>query len=103
MPGLVNPNHGTGSGLTPSVSAEHARLLKDVVRSNYRLDADAPVVVQQLTCREPGCPPVETVVAVLGPPRRTWKFPKPVSDVLPSELHAAIIEHPEGMTHASHE
>ncbi|WP_019063689.1 hypothetical protein [Streptomyces prunicolor] len=29
------------------------------------LDEDTAVMVRQLACTEPGCPPVETVVAVL--------------------------------------
>jgi hypothetical protein len=29
-------------------------------------DREAVVMVQELRCEEPGCPPVETVIAVLG-------------------------------------
>jgi hypothetical protein len=99
MRGLVNPGGATGS----APDAGHIGRLKEVVRTAHRLDADAPVLVQQLACAEPGCPPVETVVAALGPPRRTWKFPKPTADVSPSELRAAIVNHPEGCTHVDHD
>jgi hypothetical protein len=102
MAGLINPGNA-GSTPTSPVSAEHVSRLKDLVRSVHQLDADAPVLVQQLACREPGCDPLETVVAALGPPRRTWKFPKPTVDVSPTELRAAIVANPEGITHANHE
>ncbi len=98
---LVNP--GGAAGSAPTVATEHVCLLKDVVRAEQRLDAVAPVLVQQLACAEPGCPPVETVVAALGPPRRSWKFPKPAVDVSPDDLRAAIANHPEGITHADHD
>jgi len=101
MPGLVNPGGATGS--TPTAPAEHISTLKDVVREMNQLDGGTPVLVQQLACAEPGCPPVETVVAALGPPRRTWKFPKPTADVSPQELRTAMIHHPEGSTHADHD
>lgn len=100
MRGLVNPGGGTGS--MPAVPAQHVNVLKDAVRDALSLDVDDPVLVQQLACAEPDCPPVETVVASLGPPRRTWKFPKPTVDVSPAELRGAIDHHPEGIHHADH-
>lgn len=42
------------------------------------------MTVAELRCAEPGCPPVETVVAVLGAPGgspRQWKIHKPMSEV----------------------
>jgi hypothetical protein len=101
MRGFVNPGGATAS--TPKATADHVSRLKDVVRTAHKLDTHAPVLVQQLACAEPGCPPVETVVTALGPPRRTWKFPKPTVDVSPSELRAAIVDHPEGITHVDHD
>lgn len=61
MRGLVNPCSTAGSA--PKAGADHINRLKDVVRKAAGLDADAPVLVQQLACVESGCPPVETVVA----------------------------------------
>ena len=101
MRGLVNPGGATEPA--PKVSTEHVGLLKDVVRAAQQLDPDAPVLVQQLACAEPDCPPVETVVAVLGPPRRTWKFAKPAGDLSAAQLRATIADHPEGITHADHD
>ncbi|WP_198290963.1 hypothetical protein [Mycobacterium sp. 155] len=95
MRGLINL--GGAAAFPPS--SEHITRLKDVVRAVAQLEAAAPVLVQQLACAEPGCPPVETVVAVLGPPRRTWKFPKPTIDISAAELRAELLNHPHGDDH----
>ncbi|MEE6167707.1 MULTISPECIES: hypothetical protein [unclassified Mycolicibacterium] len=42
---------------------------------------------------------METVIAILGPPRRTWKFPKPTIDVAAAELRAALVAYPDGDQH----
>ncbi|WP_223281090.1 hypothetical protein [Streptomyces antnestii] len=57
------------------------------------LDDDSAVVVRQLTCTEPGCPPVETVVAVLpmdGDARR-WTLHRPADQITEDDLRAALI------------
>ena len=98
MRGLVNPGGSSESSPTRA-SQQHVAGLKDVVRSALALDAQSMVLVQQLACTEPGCPPVETVVAVLGSPRRTWKIPNPTADVSTDGLRALITEHPKGTNH----
>jgi hypothetical protein len=35
---------------------------------------DAPVMVTQLACREPGCPPVETIIGLLERGRTTQHY-----------------------------
>ena len=102
MPGLVTPGGRSGPLILPKASVEHIDCLKDTVRWVHGLDADTPVVVQQLACAEPGCPPVETVVAVLGHPRRVWKLSKATTDVSPTELRTIIAHQPDGGTHADH-
>jgi hypothetical protein len=66
--------------------------LKAAVRQLLGLDDRHTVVVQQLACAEPGCPPVETVVAVLaaGEEPRRWTLHKPLSTVTPSDIRAAL-------------
>ncbi len=34
----------------------------------FGLATDAPIMVIELRCSEPGCPPVETVIVLLGQP-----------------------------------
>jgi hypothetical protein len=69
------------------------RELKETVRAVLGLDDDTAVIVRQLACTEPGCPPLETVVAVLpmeGTARR-WTLHRPVDQITEAELRAALI------------
>jgi hypothetical protein len=65
-----------------------------VVRDTLQLGSEHTVVVQQLACAEAGCPPVETVVAVLsgGAPARRWTLHQPLSDLTADAVRAALIE-----------
>ena len=94
---LVNP--GNNVAAAPKASATHIADLKDVVRSELELDAETTVLIQQLACTEPGCPPVETVVAVLGATRRSWKVLSPTIDVAPSDVRDMISKFPKGREH----
>lgn len=50
-----------------SSSANASRTIKGWVSSALRLSEDHTLLVTELKCTEPDCPPIETVVAVLGP------------------------------------
>lgn len=81
---------GPGSPATPS---HRLRELKEHVRTLLDLDEDTAVVIRQLACTEPGCPPLETVVAVLpmsGPPRR-WTLHQPTDEITGDDLKAALL------------
>lgn len=95
---LVNPGNTAATPASKESAAQVAEL-KDLVRSELSLDAEVTVLIQQLVCREPGCPPVETIVAVLGTPRRSWKFPVPTSDITPAALRAVLSTYPKGRQH----
>lgn len=58
------------------------------VRELVGADADATVVVSELTCGDPDCPDLETVIAVAFPGEEPLKvkFPKPARDVRRAEL-----------------
>lgn len=101
MAALVNPGGRTPLG--PRASTTHLEGLKDVVRSTLGLGPDEAVVVQQLACAEPDCPPIETVVAVLGSEQRRWKFATPTTDVTPALLRDTLKNHPKGRTHDDHD
>jgi hypothetical protein len=60
---------GTGSG-----GAVKTRQIKDWVRELLAPDDAVTILVSELTCREPGCPPVETVIALLRSREDTRKF-----------------------------
>jgi hypothetical protein len=89
-----------GQRRTPG-SAAHLDALRDAVRGALGLEPDTVVLVQELACSEPGCPPVETVVAVLDPAesRRVWSLPLPRAEVAVETLRALVAHHPEGTRH----
>ncbi|WP_405639409.1 hypothetical protein [Streptomyces sp. NBC_00019] len=92
MPLAFGPGH-------PATPSPHLRKLKETVRILLDLDEDTAVVIRQLACTEPGCPPLETVVAALpmnGPARR-WTLHQPTDDITEDDLRAALLTTaPEG-------
>lgn len=68
------------------------RFLKATARPLFGAVDDDVVVVSELSCTEPGCPPIETVVALLraGSEPRQVKIHKPAVDVTEEDLRTAI-------------
>jgi hypothetical protein len=54
-------------------------------------DKEHTIVVSELACTEPGCPPIETVIGLLGDgePQR-WKIHKPVAAITEDDLRALL-------------
>jgi hypothetical protein len=78
---------------------ESIERVKGWVTSALELPASTSVMVTELACSEPGCPPLETVIAVLaqeGPKgRRQHTFHKPLTDVSWADvIHLANLWHP---------
>ncbi|MFJ8539660.1 hypothetical protein [Streptomyces sp. NPDC093591] len=69
------------------------RELKETVRTLLALDDDTAVMIRRLTCTEPGCPPVETVVAVLpmDSTARRWTLHQPTDQITKADLRAALL------------
>ena len=57
-------------------------------RRRFKLAPDAVVLVAEVACRIPGCPPLETVVAFWTEDERRHQFKlyKPVADVLYDDI-----------------
>ena len=53
-------------------------------------EEDTAVMVNQLECKEEGCPPVECVIALLRKPRLTFKIYKQTVEVTEPEVVAAL-------------
>jgi hypothetical protein len=61
--------------------------VREWTRARFRLDAEATILVSQVSCRLPGCPPLETVVAFwIDDERYRFKLFKPVADVVADDL-----------------
>ena len=99
MPSFGHPSGKPVSGLLRRQPPEHtARLtaIKAQTRQEPRLTDDDTVVVRQLDCTEPGCPPVETVVAVLAADgsTRCWTLHHPVTEITPERLADTLATSP---------
>jgi hypothetical protein len=57
-------------------------------RQRFKLEAGAPVLVSEVACTLPGCPPLETVVAFWteDDKRHQFKLYKPVQEVVYDDI-----------------
>ncbi|MEM1242678.1 MAG: hypothetical protein AAGI45_22840 [Cyanobacteria bacterium P01_H01_bin.26] len=55
--------------------------IKTWVYDLLKLDLEIGISVSQLQCKEPGCPPIETVITILSQPAQTYKIHKALDDV----------------------
>ena len=62
--------------------AEAENRVREWVRERFKLTTDAAIMVSEVTCNLPGCPPLETVVAFWESEQRYhFKLFKPVAEV----------------------
>ena len=75
---------GLGGGVDPESSSK----LKGWVRELMDLDESTHVMVSELRCREEGCPPVETVIALLpaGAVLRRFSIHQPAAAITRQNL-----------------
>ncbi|MBM4128337.1 MAG: hypothetical protein FJ247_13585 [Nitrospira sp.] len=57
-----------------TISADQADRIKAWARTVFHLSDETTVMVTELECREPGCPPIETVIALLKGPGDTQQY-----------------------------
>jgi hypothetical protein len=67
------------------------RRVKTWTRERFRLGDDVAILVTEVACAIPGCPPLETVVAFWteGDRRHHFKVFKPVAEVTEDDLPPA--------------
>jgi hypothetical protein len=77
---------------TDDKRSQAVRRLKQLARLLFEAAEDDAVVVTELACTEPGCPPIETVVALLraGCAPRQVKVHKPAVDVTEDDLRQVM-------------
>ena len=73
-----------------TIAPDQAERIKAWARRLWALSDETTVMVTELECREPGCPPIETVVAVLEGPGKTTqhKLHKTAAEVTQSDVEA---------------
>ncbi len=64
------------------------RRVKAWTRARFSLDEDVAIMVSEVACGLPGCPPLETIVAFWTAPDRRHQFKvfKRVADVVEDDL-----------------
>lgn len=82
--------------------AEAAGRIRRWVEEILPAEETATLLVTELTCSEPGCPPIETVIAVIaGPASRTWKIPRRATEITAGDVAAALARPPDA-AHVGH-
>lgn len=79
-----------------SSQTTYIRLIKSWVE-NQPSTTGCSILVTELKCTEPGCPPIETVIALLPDPKsgikkRQFKIHKPLSGVTEEDVVRALSE-----------
>lgn len=77
---------GIGQRVDQHESARVREIVKAVIA-----DDNVTIMVTELTCTEPGCPPRETVIALMHPGAPVqYKIHKPLREVNPDDIAAAF-------------
>ena len=78
-------------GPRPRSDPERVAEIKRWVADTFQLADNAPILVTELRCAEPDCPPIETVIAIMGrdgaaccPP--TYRLRKPLIEVTRADV-----------------
>lgn len=69
---------------------QQIQVIKGWVRSLCQLDDEVPISVSELRCHEPGCAPVETVIAIMGTPPKSYKIHAAITAVTYDDLQAVV-------------
>ena len=83
------------SSASNKISPVQLQQLKSWVYEALSLDESVPVSISQLTCTEPGCPPLETVIAVMTQPPKTYKIHQPAVEITQTNIVQTLKEKKE--------
>lgn len=76
----------------PTTDPEHLQQLKAWTREVLGLPAEIPISISQLQCHEPGCPPIETAIAIMTQPPRTVKIHAAAGDIRRDDIVRGLEE-----------
>jgi hypothetical protein len=89
----LNKTASLGFRRKPPEHAAAAEQVRAWTRERFALPADAVIMVAEVTCAVPGCPPLETVIAFwIAGARHHFKVFKPVADVAEDDLPPAWLK-----------
>ena len=69
-------------------NVEKIRNLKVLVSKKYHLPDSTIISIAELSCHEPNCPPVETVITVRldDGSVKSWRIVKPINEIQDSDI-----------------
>ena len=76
----------------PTVDPATLQQLKAQVADLLNLASETTISINQIQCREPGCPPVETAIIILTQPTQQYKIHKAAGDINAADLVKVIQE-----------
>ncbi|MGV2828173.1 hypothetical protein [Myxosarcina sp. GI1(2024)] len=74
---------------TKSAYKTDAHTLKQIkawIYHKLEIDTQIAISINQLQCHEPGCPPLETFIAVMTSPSEQYKIHKPLSQIAEADI-----------------
>ena len=68
---------------------EKIRNLKLLISNKYKLSDNTIISIAELSCHEPDCPPIETVITVRYEygSIKNWRVAKPISEVEETDIY----------------
>ena len=68
---------------------EKIRNLKLLISNKYKLSDNTIISIAELSCHEPDCPPIETVITVRyeNGSMKNWRVAKPISEVKETDIY----------------
>jgi hypothetical protein len=78
-------------GTNPRPDGTATARVKAWVTATLEPDDNRTILVTELACTEPGCPPVETVIALLQEgDRERWKLHKPAAAITEDDVRTLL-------------
>jgi len=76
----------------PKMNSSHTREMKKCVQQVFGLSDDVTIMITELRCSEPDCPPLETVIVLLtiDAPARQYKIHKAIADVRCQDIEQLV-------------
>lgn len=75
---------------TTKADIEQIRQIKNWLYETLSIDKEIHISLSQLSCTEPDCPPVETVIAVMLNPAQQYKIHKPIAEIEYTDIYNLI-------------
>ena len=60
--------------------------IKAWIAGCFQLELETPISINQLQCHEPGCPDVETIIALMTSPPQKYKVSKSIAEITEQDI-----------------